>query len=104
MACGREGRRGMVEMRPARRLMINSCKGLSSIMKFTRALLISVSAAGLCVSVLAQTPSRADPGPRRADAAGRPARPGSAAAKESSGEVKAVTQAIWRKSTSARSS
>ncbi len=62
-------------------------------MKSIRAWLISVSAAGLCASVLAQAPPAGGPPARERQRAG--AQPGAApAAKESSGEVKAVTQAI----------
>jgi carboxypeptidase Q len=94
-------------------LIINSSKGLGSIMKFTRALLIAVSAAGLCVSALAQTPPRKDsrgrarlPGAAARDAArggndgGRARLPAAAqpapgsSSKDSTGEVKAVTQAL----------
>ncbi len=73
--------------------LVNSSKGLSPIMKLTRALLISVSAAGLCASALAQAPPKAEPrGRGRLFGAAQPTPAPSA--KESGGEVKAVTQAI----------
>ena len=62
-------------------------------MKLTRALLISISAAGLCASALAQVPARTEPrGRGRLFGTAQPTP--AQATKESNGEVKAVTQAI----------
>ncbi len=74
-------------------LMFNSSKGLSSIMRFIRALLISASAAGLCASALAQALPGTEPesGPQPA---GKAQATTAATTKEPNGEVKAVTQAI----------
>jgi carboxypeptidase Q len=73
--------------------MFNSSKGLSSIMRFIRALLISASAAGLCASALAQALPGTEPesGPQPA---GKAQATTAATTKEPNGEVKAVTQAI----------
>jgi carboxypeptidase Q len=74
-------------------LWFNSWKGLRSIMKLTRVLLLFVSAAWLCVSALAQTAQRTDSRDRgRPTAVAQPATGSST--KESTGEVNAVTQAI----------
>ncbi len=62
-------------------------------MKFTHAWLISVSATGLCASALAQAPSVGDPGGSARQRERAPS-PAASASRGSSGEVKAVTQAI----------